>query len=301
MANDPTLFSRTDLLDAWRIPDQDFARAYACVSNVHRSWIKKNIAQLYALYPPAGVDHAVTRSARSGGFSSITLNRPRPWACLLLPEAPSGPAQVLAALVPAMTSGIEHILVLLRQSSGWPALLLTSLELCGAETVCALPAGQNPATLLQALAAQAPTGLVLALDGATSADLSTSSDFAQSAFWRPPSANSIRVWCDASDQWFWSTLIWNHPRTPLEAWGPARNDAPDHVQQVSDPWEDFCKPGALALGVGNHLLHAPELPKTGLILTPGQEGCWFWPDLQPEICIQARMILTDNLVQPSCC
>ena len=299
MANDPILFSRSDLLDAWRIPDQDFARAYAFVSDVHRSWIKKNIAQLYALYPPAGIDHAVTRTSRSSGFSSITLSRPRPWACLLLPETPSGPAQVLAALVPVMTSGIEHVLVLLRQSSGWPALLLTGLELCGAETVCAVPAGQNPAILLQALTAQASAGLVLALDGAASADLSTSPDLAQSAFWRPPSVNRIRIWCDASDQWVWSTLIWNHPQTLLEAWGPARNDAPDHVHQIPDSWEDFCKPGALALGVGSHLLHAPELPKSGLILTPGQEGCWFWPDLHPEICIHAGMILTDDRVRSS--
>ncbi|PTN38048.1 hypothetical protein [Desulfonatronum sp. SC1] len=302
------------LSDELRVPDDVLANAYASINDVERSWIKKNIAQLYALHPPAGTDRASTRTRWNGGFATTSTRLARPWACLVYPEFPksrsasgclskslagSGPAGVAAALVPVMTAGITDILTILHPSALRSAHLLTTLELCGLENVYAVTGEAMPKEL-NALVAREPAGLILDMGGLASHDPLSTEAFHRAMVWRPRLSGRLRIWCAAPDQWDWSTLEWNHPRARIEAWGPCRDAAPDHFLQVDGNWDAFRRlPGAL--GVDADMLHAPDLsgvwglPGDGLILTPGQEGCWYWPDLDPSfVCFQNGMALADS-------
>jgi hypothetical protein len=291
------------LSDDLRVPDNVLAAAYASVGDVERSWIKKNIAQLYALHPPAGTDRTSTRTNWSGGFATTSIRLVRPWACLVcpesIPEAGAGPAGIAAALVPVMTAGISDILVILPPPSLQSPHLLATLELCGLENVYTVPREAIPRQLI-ALVAQESTGLILDMGGLASCDPLTSKAFNRSIIWRPRHAGQLRIWCSAPDQWDWSTLDWNHPHARIEAWGPCRETAPGHVLRDDGDWDNFRRLSG-ALGVDADMLHGPELsgewglPGNGLILTPGQEGCWYWPDLDPGfMCFQHGMALVDS-------
>ena len=310
------------LSDDLRVPDDVLAAAYASVGDVERSWIKKNIAQLYALHPPAGMDQTRTRTRWRSGLATTSTSLVKPWACLVCPEpmpeagsasesltlaeslagpfVGAGPAGIAAALVPVMTAGISDILAILPPSSLQSAHLLTTLELCGLENVYAVPREAIPREL-HALVAREPTGLILDLGGLASCDPLTAEAFHRTMVWRPRLSGRLRIWCAEPDQWDWSTLEWNHPHARIEAWGPCRETAPDRVLQGDGDWDDFHRlPGAV-LGVGADMLHAPnmsglpDLPGPGLILTPGQEGCWYWPDLDPGfLCFRRGMALADS-------
>ena len=307
------------LSDELRVQDDVLAAAYASVGDVERSWIKKNIAQLYALHPPAGADRTSTRNRWNSGLATTSTRLARPWACLVCPEPVSeaesasesapmplvgaGPAGIAATLVPVMTAGIFDILAILPPSSLQSAHLLTTLELCGLENVYAVPREAIPREL-HALVARDPAGLILDLGGLVSRDPLTAEAFHRAMVWRPRLSGRLRIWCTAPDQWDWSTLEWNHPRARIEAWGPCRDAAPDRILRAEGNWDAFHRlPGAV-LGVGEDMLHAQDLSglpnlsslsDDGLILTPGQEGCWYWPDLDPGfVCFQHGMVLADS-------
>ncbi|WP_045222958.1 hypothetical protein [Desulfonatronum thioautotrophicum] len=297
------------LPEAWRVPDDVLAQAYADVSDVDRSWIKKNIAQLYALHPPAGVDRLSRRISWSGGFSTSAHRYPRPWACLLSSRPQASPAQILAALVPVMTAGITDILAILDPASMRSARVLTSLELCGVEQIYAVPTvpmtpltdaspslpSETVGQMLHHLVAAVPTGLILDLDGALRHGLLAWEAFAQVVTWSPGPVASIRIWCDAPDEWNWPTLEWNHPEIRIEAWGAFRETAPDHIPRSQGSWDAFQRPDGSVLGISAHLLPTLNFPHTRLILTPGQEGCWVWPELHPEaLCFLEGMALSDT-------
>lgn len=311
--NESGSLARPALSEDRRVPDDVLAAAYASVSDIERSWIKKNIAQLYALHTPVGMGHTSTQTCWSGGLVTTSSRLPRPWACLLCPEQPQsgnasclsgflaspGPAGVAAALVPVMTAGIADILAILPPSALLSAHLLTTLELCGLESIYAVPEETMPKEL-SALVAREPAGLILDLRGLASHDPVTTEVFQQTMIWRPRLSGRLRIWCTASDQWDWSTLEWNHPAARIEVWGPCRETAPDHFLQVDGNWEVFRRLPDAVLGVGLDMLHAPDplalpdLPGDTLVFTPGQEGCWYWPDLDPGfLCFGHGMALTD--------
>jgi hypothetical protein len=290
-------FSWPDLVESRRIPDQAFARAYVAMSDVDRSWIKKNIAQLYALYPPNQTRAARTSTHWHCGFASHLARRPRQWALVLLSGSNPGPARTLAALLPAVTSGIPHILVALSPRHRRDTSLLTSLELCGAELVCCL-GRQQFQDLLHQLAPSWGQGAVLSL-GNTPPSPSSWKIIADSvlhglAYWQAPLASRIALWCENPGQWLWDVLQWNHPGAHLEAWGPWRTEAPEYISRMAGDWDAFCDPQLFARGVPRAMAHDPRLPEAGLLLTPGQEGCWVWPELSPDLFLHRGMTVANS-------
>ncbi len=304
---DPGSLPCLALSDDRRVPDDLLAAAYASVGDVERSWIKKNIAQLYALHAPAGTVRTSTRTNWNGGFTTISTRLARPWACLVCPEpvpeavgeslVGAGPAGIAAALVPVMTAGISDILAILPPSSLQSAHLLTTLELCGLENVYAVPHEAIPREL-HALVTREPAGLILDMGSLASCDPLTAEAFHRTMVWRPRLSGRLRIWCAAPGQWDWATLEWNHPHARIEAWGPFRETAPEGIFRGDGDWDAFHRLSGTVLGVGADMLHAPDLsglPGDALILTPGQEGCWYWPDIDPGfVCFHHGRVLADS-------
>lgn len=321
---DPGSLNRPVLADDRRVPDDVLASAYASVSDVERSWIKKNIAQIYALHPPGSRDRTGTQTRWSSGLATTSIRLARPWACLVFPDlapglAPeagssaenpysgeslvlpttlvgAGPAGVAAALVPVMTAGIPDILAILPPSLLQSAYLLTTLELCGLENVYVV----SPEALsaqIQTLVERAPAGLILDMGGVVSRYPLAPMAVHRTMTWTPGPRAPLRIWCAADLHWDWWTLEWNHPHTRIEAWGPCRDAAPDQFPRNDGGWDVFRGCSQAVLGVGANMLQAPDrsgLPDDALILTPGQEGCWYWLDLDPDfLCFQHGMTLAD--------
>jgi hypothetical protein len=293
--HDFNAFSWPDHLENQRIPDHAFGQAYASLNAVARSWIKKNIAQLYALYPPRSARHSLCSTLWTIGLQTSIRHQPREWVILLLPETQASPARSLAALLPAMTSGVRNILVIQRQQTDWSGPLLSALELCGVELVCSL-GPRKIKKLLQSVIQENSHGVILAMDGYASHYLYSETDFdlSSTCLWREPHAQELRIWSDRPDQWDWDVLQWNHPGVRFDVWGPFQKNIPDAFRAMPGSWESFCRPGPYALAVPNHLAGESGMLQACLVLTPGQEGCWYWPDLAPEIFFRRAVTLATS-------
>jgi|GEM_PF-3161149 len=279
--SDPGPFAWPVYLDKHKIPDKVFAQAYAALSEIERSWIKKNIAQLYALAPANTKEQTSTDTQWTCGLHSTTRTRPRDWGILLLDASCSGPAWTVAAILPALTSGVRHILAVFLNQIVPSSHLLAAVELCGVDTVCCLRR-KKIITLLEDLTGFSTQGVVLNPDNSFPGPLLPNSWQETMVVWQPAPPRRMGIWSEATHQWDWPTLVWNHPNLNLEIWGTGPKKLPPGCTRMSGNWSVFCSQSYRVLGVPD--LRLPEIreQRCELILTPGQEGCWYWPDLTPQ-------------------
>ncbi len=288
--SDSEPFSWPVHLKRYRITEQSLAEAYAALSDTERSWIKKNIAQLYALAPANAKSRVSTATRWVCGFQSTACIRPRDWAILLLDQSLTGPVWAVSAIVPAMTSGVPNILAVCQNTSSPSPHLLAGLELCGVDTICRL-GRRNVSSLLENLAASATSGVILNPDNSLAQRHLPNSWPGSVAVWKPASPRRMGIWSETTDQWDWTTLAWNHPGLPLEVWGASPGKLPPGCTKKPGDWTLFCDQAYLAMGIPEQRLPETRKLRRQLILTPGQEGCWHWPDLTPEWFQTREMIL----------
>lgn len=294
--NDTGSFSWPDFHDKHRISEDALAQAYAALSDIERSWIKKNIAQLFALFPPNAKEQANSAIRWTTGLQTVIRTRPKDWVILLLSGSLSGPARAISAVLPAMTSGVRNILAVFQGQTNPPAPLLAGLEMCGVESVCSL----NPRKtkeLFNSLAHFPAKGVVLDLEGSLPA-LRLSDSSGAMAIWRPAPLHSIGIWSETAHQWDLRTLAWSHPDLAFDVWGKTPKKLPVGFKTISGDWKAFCNHAYRARGIPALLLRNAPASCCDLILTPGQEGCWHWPDLHPEIFLFRQMILETPEAQP---
>lgn len=285
------LFSWPALVDKHKVSERAFAKAYAVLSDQERSWIKKNIAQNHALFPATAWERTDCVTHWHSGLKTSVSTRPRDWL-VLVPAGPLfGPARTVATLVPALTSGIKNILVLIPSRENPDPSLLVSLELCGLDMACSLNP-ESTAGLFARLALSPGQGVLLAPD-VFLADMGLDG-LPAAAVWRPAPPSRMGVWSEAAGQWDWQVLSWNHSGQTLEIWGRApKNPAPGWKIRRGC-WSSFLKQGYRAAGVPAHLAEAIPPGTCELILTPGQEGCWHWPDLPKDLFLSRRATLTQR-------
>lgn len=151
-----------ELLEARLIPDQLFADAYAATEPSTRGLIKSAIARLLSLHSVgvhSGISGAIAAERRTRsweqGFISSESTRPADWALICLDNNFASPARLLAALVPALLSGVPRLAVVHMGVSPWPAPLLAALELAGQELACSADSAELCAWI-EALHAQGP-------------------------------------------------------------------------------------------------------------------------------------------------
>lgn len=277
-----TGFSFPDWLGDLVPDDALFSRAYEDTPDHKRALIKTCIARLYDWYGPRKDIRGETMRQWSSGFESRTTFSAVDFAVVLFDDSLRSPARLLAGLIPAVAGGVETVLAA-RVGNGapWRKAILTGLELAGQELVTDMD-DQAARRLFNELRESGRTGAVTVL-GPKAAAIKTTELQAASriAFWRPRFSRFAVVWMEDEDTFDLEALAFMHPDMIFSVFG---TDAPlpaDNFSYEGDTFEDF-------IDATMDVAYCPIeravalREKAKLVLGPGQEGCWVWPDLHPE-------------------
>jgi hypothetical protein len=273
--------------------DSAFAAAYDVVSAEQRAWLKTAIARLHIWYgenKTASIDRVATWRQ---GFISEERLEPLSWVLVAMEADFRSPSRLLAAILPPLLAGVELVLAVRvhygrKDHNPWPARLLTACELAGQELALDLTAEQM-GDLAKTLAGDTGAGLVLSLeegrDPARPAVgwLPVEARKAGVAVWRPRWDGRIGIWAPARAEWNWEALHWAHPDAALDVWGPKRKGLPESVTMRKGNIDDFIVQGYPAAFAPSDA-QAEALDGIPLVLGPGHECCWLWPDLEAGIC-----------------
>ncbi len=165
--SDPTAFSPQaswpQAMERGRVTDAAFATAYARVSDLDRARIKTGIAAIYAAC--GGPMPRSRRRVEAVGHDLLLTREdvPLDFAVIVCGAAFASPARLAAAVIPALCARVAEVAAV-RVGGAWPRPLLTTLELCGVETVCRV--GKRAVSGLWRELAERGDGAVVLLDDA---------------------------------------------------------------------------------------------------------------------------------------
>lgn len=268
-----------------RVPDSAFARAYETVDDACMAALKSAIAALFAIFPPKpGNARSPRRREWSLGEGDVSLvTAPLDFAVFLLPDTAVSPLKLLAALVPARTSGVERIVVVRREAAEWEDELLVALELAGQEDVYTCDA-RLEARIVTALGASKARGIVVDMAGDWN-DLVTAH-----AILCVPLAHAapIGVFCDGPEEFALRTISRLHPDSRVTVWNAPRKVR--GMRHRSGDFEAFLAQPYVAAFVPSHFREraASRFPLT---LGPGSEAFWWWPRPLPADFSASRLSL----------
>ncbi len=278
-----TPFVFPDWINGFVPDDSLFARAYQNIPDANRALMKTGIARLYDWYGPRK-DIGCEISRRWGtGFDSKYRFDAVDFAVVLFDDNMLSPARCLAALVPAIAGGVQSILAVRVDGGGpWREAILTGLELAGQELVVDLSEVQAK-RLLGELRDSGKNGAVTVL-GPKAANVQTSEMHAASriAFWRPRFTRTAAVWMDDDSTFDLEALAFVHPDITFSVFGVDVSLPAENFSYHGDSFENFLKVN-MDVAYLSAMLADQALGKAKLVLGPGQEGCWLWPDLHPEL------------------
>lgn len=265
------------------IPDDDlFARAYQGISDHDRALLKTCIARLFDWYGPQKILAGDVSLRWKGGFESRQTARPVEFFVVLFDDNLMSPARLLAALVPAMASGVENILaVRVGDGAPWRKAVLTGLELAGQEFVADMTESQAR-RLLSELRDTGIAGSVAVLGPKAAAIQSTALKAASRiAFWRPRFSRAAAIWMEDGATFDLEALAFVHPDIIFSVFGEETVLPADNFSYEGNGFGDFLESIMdVAYAPANRAEECLGLSK--VVLGPGQEGCWVWPDLHPE-------------------
>ncbi|WP_207262281.1 hypothetical protein [Desulfovibrio sp. Huiquan2017] len=278
--------SLPDLIGESLVDDALFADAYGISTDGERALMKTCIARLYDWYGPRKDAAREVATRWRGGFDSVSRFAPVDFALVLFDGTLTSPARLLASLVPAVACGVRRILaVRLDVEEAWAPGLLTAMELAGQELVADLDRN-GLAELLDRLAEAGASGAVIDL----TADPAACPERAGLAVYRPVFGRNAVLFLDDDATFDLDALAFIHPDTAFTVFG-ADVPLPDGFTRGGDSFSAF-------LDAVRDVAYAPAdrvgetLDRARLVLGPGQEGCWVWPELQSDFFLFHRTAWT---------
>ena len=267
-----------EAMDRGRLADASFARAYARVPDRDRALLKTGIAAIYAA---CGGPLPPYRSQSAGLGHDLLFTRrdaPLDFAVALCGPSFASPARLAAAVIPALCARVPEVAAV-RVGGAWPAPLLTTLELCGVETACRV----GPRALSGVLRelGERGRGAVVLLDGVSAPARAVAGDLRLLVAQTCGRAGLVSNPDDGQDDAFdRDALRLAHPDMTFCVHGG--KDAGDASFVPA--------PGGLAeaAACGYAALYvAGDLPERAcgaapLVLGPGRETFWLWPQLAPD-------------------
>ncbi|QJB57888.1 hypothetical protein [Pseudodesulfovibrio sp. zrk46] len=265
------------------VPDDDlFAMAYDDIADHNRALMKTSIARLYDWYGPRkDIAGTVSRQWLSG-FESKTTFDAVDFAVVLFDGSLLSPARLLSALVPALAGGVKNVLAARVAGGPWRKAVLTGLELAGQEFVVDVSEAQAR-RLFNELRDSGHTGAVTVL-GPKAAVIKTSElqSASRIAFWRPRFTRAAAVWMDDAHTFDLEALAFTHPDIVFSVFGAETELPADNFSYEGDVFDDFLE-AIIDVAYLPAIRMDLALAKAKVVLGPGQEGCWVWPDLHPEL------------------
>ena len=278
-------WTRASILD-----DALFAESYGRLPAVRRAWLKKLIAELYALSGPAPAAQTTKTTLCDANFHTAETYAPLRFAVLFLDDTVRSPIKTAAAALPMVLSGIPDVIAVRTGTHrNKPDDVLAAFELCGLETVLAL--GEKKAReLLKHLAAQG-RGALLSLGEKISKKATSACEASPGMkLWsagRSLCSGDFGLWAERGVSWDFDVLAWAYPNTRIAVWG-AKAPNLENFYSMPGKFEEFQKTGYRVVLAPEHRM--PEVrDRAGLVLGPGQEACWVWPELTLEFFRQRRL------------
>lgn len=303
--------------------DDAFGEAYETTSPEDRALLKHAIARQTQLHGGFS-SHTVSTSLRFPDNGLAMTAAPCGFAVFQLSVTFASPLRLLAALTPAILAGVGEILVVrgkAAEANGfagagtihaqWPKRLLLALELAGVETVVSLDmeAQQRLGRALSESALAVGGGVVCALGYAPSSDPSRTffpggCQAHAYAGLRPCFSGRIGVFLEPGNVGGRdeplpdvALLSAQHPDVVLEIWngGELKRDDLTHDADLLD-WREGSREAFLARGYDAVLvpsdLAEAALAAAAIVLTPGLEDGWIWPDVTPDTFRRRGFLLT---------
>ncbi|CCO24397.1 histidinol dehydrogenase [Maridesulfovibrio hydrothermalis] len=262
------MFTFPEWLQDYQIKDEEFAGAYEMISPQQRAWLKKTIAQVYAVNSPENPQKTWTVNTWRGGFETEVSGSPLDWVVMLIDKGSVSAVRILAALTPALACGVKNVLVAFTGDGEISPAVLTGFELAGQEDVVCV-SSDRLSELLSYVAGSGFNGTVL--DMRSVAERLPYS--AQMRYWRGPKISIISV-CKDENLPDMDVLAFAHPDV-------------DFVCVEEESLEDA--PGQ-AIVVPAELV-GDVLSKFRIVLAHGQEGCWIWNDFDSSFFRQESVAL----------
>ncbi|NDV19753.1 hypothetical protein GO013_10010 [Pseudodesulfovibrio sp. JC047] len=275
-----TVFEFPHSIDELGVDDTLFAQAYAETAAPHRALLKTCIARLYDWY--GGGSRRGGRVERSwrGGFDSLHAFQPVDFCVVLCDAAMESPARLLAAVVPALTSGIANVLVVRHGDGVWPSSLLTALELAGHDQVVDMSSDQISA-LLDELATGSASGLIIDMT-ASETDLVRLHPLpSRISVFSPVFEKNIAIWMDTDTPIDLDALAFAQPDVSCVVAGAEGFFPSEKFTYIGNDFNTFLAAIEDVVFVPQPLVN-DVLMRSRIVLGPGHEGCWMWPDLRPE-------------------
>lgn len=264
------------------IDDDLFGEAYAALPGTLRAWIKQTVAQVHAMAGAPLDDCERSCVHRRQGYKSLHYMCPLDHAVMFIDSTCVSAPRVAAAAVPLVLSGARSICAV-RIGEGEPFAdpVLAALELSGVEAVFHM--NEHDARAFTEFLVRTGSAAVLFFgQGVEVSALATAAGYAAPPLklWKPLPGDTFGVWAGAGGDWDWDVLSWAHPCTTFEVWGlrEAGVELPVCCKRMRGGFDAFLKAGYPALFVPDARLEE-ALGRAPLVLAPGQEGCWAWPDL----------------------
>lgn len=240
-------------IDDYRIEEDLFAEAYESTGPQLRAWLKKTIAQVYAVNSPEAPRKSWIVNTWRGGFETEISTAPLDWAILLLDKTCVSPVRMLATLVPAFAADMNNVLAVFVGDGVVPQSVLAAFELAGQEDVLLMPEARV-AELLSSTADSEACGAVLDMRVESGSLLCP----AQVRYWRAPRISSICI-CKDEESPDMDVLEFVHPDVDFRE----IEESALHETQAD------------AAVVPSELV-GDALTSFRIVLAHGQEGCWIW-------------------------
>ena len=284
MANSMSRELTPEWLEAYGLEESELDQAYTSLDQTARARLKKTIAQLFEFYSQYSVQERRCETHWSAGMVTVQRLRPVPWTLTVLAPEIDSPAQLLAAALPPLSLGVECCLVV-RAAAGspWPPSLICAMELAGLERMYSLPREHLP-SLVDYLDRVSPWGTVLCLGEVT--PLGAHNCKPRSITLDPP--RSVGLWYEESVFWDEAALRFAHPSLELLRHGPGAPPPASGREAPAADWNAFVSRDAEGLFVPPRLIPS-AMDHQRLVLGPGQEACWVWPQLTREVFLQRRL------------
>jgi hypothetical protein len=262
------------------VSEESFAGAYLIVTDMQRGLLKKCIAQQFSWQ---GMANALERTGYVRHSSPLKVwhrSRPRDWALVVLDETDGSPAQLLASLLPPLLAGVP-LIAAFHRSGQWSHAQLVAMELAGVEAVFSAKKPDFLEALAGELVSHSPRGILVSLGSDELArdtfSLSLDAGLGHVAL-RP--ARRLGIWGGAGQaSWDLDAVGFCHPgvemvRVTDDPSAPAKEGGPGLLSGI-----DGAKFDALLVPEG---LAGDALGRARLVLCPGQECFWAWPDVRME-------------------
>ena len=258
------------------VPESAFDEAFDRLENTDRAWIKKNIAQLHAMYAHGGCTARRKERDLSQGFQSRLKQRPCSRAVVCFPSTFQASPRLVAAVLPPLAAGVGRCCAVRIGGGGasWEPRLLGALELAGVEEVYD-PAPEAFRKWTKSMAQDPDTRFVFLEEPAEEHVIGSGGGGPVLL----AEVGRLGIWFEHEEQWGLERIRSAHPRAELLLGGPAAPSA-EHprglVVEGSDNEFFATEPDALFVPPS---LFDEALSRCSKVFGPGQEACWIWPEL----------------------